>query len=743
MYKVYERSQELKANFGFSSVPVKYFKRDAAGKKEFRFNLTWSHYRNKECPKELFEGAQGLAILTGKASNLVIVDIDSLGVLHDLEKACGQSVESLCGYRVKTNKGCQLFYRFREIPSLVRNKIDVLAEGRITFADSITPGYETCESPVLMDMPDCVYKFLMSSAASSPIFTEKKIQNYYIKPLALLLEKWLENTNSPEKSVKEEISARLLDKVPYDDACEEGMRHTLSLHVAGICAADPTISEDLFHAFCRLFISRVIQPDEEISPLIDYAYRNSFDFEPNWREKHKEMSNIPSRLNALGYYVFFEEARDRYIMTDELGEELELSVSNLKTNIQRILDEDVKVNLREFPRIRKTWFFPDMPYGIVEHRGRLYFNTFNPTSNMEYYSSLREKISNGFLSKVNTLPPFIGAVLSNVFPAQEHRDLFLHNLAYHLHTKEPSMTAIVSLGATQGTGKGVLYDKIIASLYENKYVPDEKGTLLSGSSTSYALKITPQALNSSFNGSMRRKLFMHCNEVVENHSKFNTQSLVNKLKNIVAEEDIVVISKGKDEEVVPNYMFVVMSSNELTPFKIDSADNRRFNFFPTSDKKLVDVYPEMANWGSRDLHEKIIEEMPAFLQYLASIPLEASKYRQVIHTELYENIKEASTPQCEKLANAIINKDISVLEEEASPELFDKFKASVLNSNLMYIPVRDLKELAGPIYNSLKRSLASKGVRFEYRYLPMEKKNARVCLWNPQGTMQVHLTPPG
>lgn len=735
----------LQNNYNFRVIPIREFKRDEQGRKSFKFDFDWSKYRDKECEDPLFENAQGLAILTGKVSNLTIVDLDSVGVINSLEKHCGESIETLCNFRVKTAKGVQLFYSYTDVRKKGNiQKLDLLNDGRLTFATAKTPGYEVVSEGPLMPMPPCVKEFL-SKNENSTLFVETEIKDFYISPLIMLLQRWQDSKKKVSLPLAKEISTRLLDKIPFYEASQEGGRHNLATHVCGICAADPTISERNYFSLVADFISEVIKPDEDLDPILDYAYKKSFTYDSFWEQKHAEKSDFVSKLKAMGWDTWYNVTNDKYILLNpQLNTYWELSGPAYKLMIRRMIDKGLKADLADVPFFHQLTFQVDQPAGYMRLAdGSDAYNTFVPTKYMQMYDDLRGDIENQLRAKEYNLPPFIGAVVNNVMPNKEHRDLFLHNLAYFLKYKRVCQTAIISLGETQGTGKGVLYDKILYSLFEF----DHSGVSAEGIlNREYAIKVTPQVLNSQFNGSMKNKLYMHCNEVVENHSQFNSQTLVNKLKNIVAEERIVIISKGRDEIVLKNHMFVVMSSNEKIPFKIDSGDNRRFNFFPTSDKKLKDVYPRILD-ADFNMDKVIEEEMPQFLTYLASLPLSRTEYSRVIETELYNQIKEISTPTSERLAEAIIAKDEEVLEEDMNPELLQKYKTMVLENNLAYIKVSDLKQLAGTYYNSLKKALMSKGIAFELRYVPAEKKALRVCMWNPSGNMKLELNlggePPG
>lgn len=704
---------------GFNVVPLKHFSRDEQGDKKVEFFGSYAQYRVERCDILNFQTPyEGAFIICGQISNLTILDIDSEEAKNLIEKELGKPITELSNYIVKTTKGYQLFFKYiNDLKSKIalRDKLDLLSEGRITFAVPLNPGYEVLkDESEIGDMPQELREYITKDKASYQLqLAEKEVRNYYKNPLCKILEQWLESRTKPSRRLIATIQTRLLDGVSYYEACKEGGRHNLSLRVAGIVASDPTCNEDLYDEFCRAFIPFVIQPDEDVDTFIDYAYKRSFDFDEQWEAKTENPDSIEDVNELLAMYgciAWFEYDINKYCIFNERFETFHhLSASDFKVEVARVTKRDnVKFSLARIQGITKA-YDPTIPFGIFKNeKGERCFNYFKPSIWMDYFDSKPQ--SNG------RIPEFINAVLKNVFPEKEHRDLFLHNLAFFLKYKMPCQTAIISVGPTQGVGKGILYDKIM-------------GVLFNG----YHLKWEPRALQSNFNGELEGKLFVHCNEMNEMKSKYTNTSVVNVLKNIIAEPSLSINGKGKEFKNINNHTFVCMSSNEAHPFDIDIGDNRRFNFFPTNDKPLVEMYPKMLEEGF-NLNFVIEQEMRDFIAYLANIPLEPKKYLRVIKTEIFDRIHEDSKPFEQKVAEAIVSRDSDVLEELLSPETFELWKINVLDKNLSYVKAADIKKHFGYSTNKIRTALQHKGIKVGKAYIKAEKCYKAVWFWNPQGS---------
>lgn len=714
------------------------------GKKRPVFGFRWSEYIYRDVPQEYFDEAKYTALLSGKASNLTIIDIDNVQAKETLENALNMPIEQLSNHIVKTRRGWQLFFQYNSSLASkvgVAESVDVLSDDKLSFALVENEGYEIYHDAGLPGrIPLALLRFLKKedSASNTSLFSkEKGIHDCLHDPLINYVQKYLQKPGKPTLAVKRAFKNRLFGGTPFEEVSKPGTRHDVFLRALGVLAADVTIDEHTYYQAANALVDLIRPDDKNLDGMIDYAYEKSFQYDPSWAQNKqaaeeqsiKETSSLMEQLEQLGYDLWYDPSRDKYNLRNFYTGGIDvLPKSALKDHIRRVLFHkrglmvDPKFKFWEIISYDRVEFNPQKSSRAREEieGGRLItiYNTFLPSARMREFEELKKEVKEG---EEVELPPFISKVVGNVFSVKEHRDLFLHNLAFWLHTKEPCQTAIISLGKTQGVGKSLLYESVLGKIV----------------GYDYCLTRDASSVNSSFNGELENKLVVHYSEVTETKSRY-TSPLVYKLKNVIGEKNLIITGKGKETKNIRNYLFITMSSNDMHPFDIDFADNRRFNFFPTCDKKLKEVAGEIL--ADEDVDDVIERELSQFLRYLASIKLSRKTYHKLVQTELYDAIRRDSAPLSEQVACAILNKDLDALDDIAPMELFDEVKRRVVEQNLAYIASADLKmvcSVGGIAYNYLIKAFKSQGVEIASRRLPMEKRQARVVVWNPGGVWKL------
>lgn len=722
-----QAKQHYEQTKGFRLIPLRQFIRDEQGRKRVSFIENWARFKTQPCPDREFENAAGLAIITGKVSNIIILDFDTQEATDVFCSKLKKPLENVCNYIIKTHRGYHLFYKYdadiKQSTSKVIPGLDILTDEKLSFALKENPGYEVYVDGEISTMPQEVKNFIIQKIPSSTPFDEKDVSyNPFNNPLAYLCERWLDNT-AYAAATKKEISNRLLGGVDYEDANKEGQRHTLAMRVCGICAADPTISETLYGEFCYKFISKVIQPEEDIYTMIDYAYGNSFMYDENWEQKHKESKDIFGRLRALGINCYFSARDEKYIYHDTTLSQppLRMTKQGFLFMVRGKLDilKITEAELNKLPRLYGKKFDPLNEPGVGrDSEGGYFENTYISSMYLRRFEKKRAELLEtcGEGIPKPKIPHRIDTILKNIIPDEEQRELFLHNVSYHMKTKQAAQTAFILIGKTQGTGKGLFFDVILNRIYGE-----------------HALKWEPMSMSANFNGEIENRLFIHCNEVVEKKNIFSVQTFVNKFKNLIAEDSIVIVPKGKETKNVKNHSFIVMSSNDEHPFDIDVGDNRRFNFCRTSNTPLSEVLPEI---DEVNIVPKLEEDLPEFVDYLAwrSLSATEAEYKRVIKSDLYEEIKEASTPVEEKIADAIVEKNVDVLNALVSEEFANIFERDIVKINFAYMKLSKVKECIGPpLFEKVRKALRRRGIISEARYIPAEKRRGTILLLNPGG----------
>lgn len=733
----------LRNEMRWNVIPLLSFERSSSGAKKVQFLNSYAQYHTKLAPEEMIcEKYNHYAIICGITSNLIILDIDSEEALLNLCQKLSLTKESLfesAKFLVRTSKGYQLFYTYdSEIKSKIGilEGIDLLSDGRLTFALPCNEGYNFLKKEKPEALPLCMKNFFLSSTTVDRFssFTEKRVKDFFSDPLAPYLEKYLRLKTTP-KDLRTYLENRLLGGLTFKEAKKPGRRHNLALSAASICKQDPTVSLDLYYRFCHKFIGEVICPDEDILKIVDYKL-DQFDYDEHWlgRVSYTEQlegAKIMEECQKFGFYIFRDGEKDKWATCKILNDSsLRIDYYGVFARLkERMLqecggNEPLKKLTTSHVETRVQRFDPDNyevnnPFQI-NALGEKIVNTFVPSVMMQYYKECRDQN----ISR-KMLPDLIGKVLCNVIPDDVLRKLFLHNLAFFLHTYMPSQTAFVCIGKTQGTGKGTLFDIIL-------------GKYLFG--INFSVRRDTHAFLGPFNGELENKLFLHGNDIKEKFSPHNTTTFVNAIKNIVAEPVLSIHAKGKERKNVNNYLFTCISSNETCPFKLDSSDNRRFVFSKTTNIKLESIF-DADEFLNRN--EIIKAEMPYFIEYLAGVTLNEATYRSQIKNEAYYLAVEESRSPAETIAEALIEHDLGILEEYSS-DLSAWVKVNIAHEglNLASIPVTILKEMLGSeMCRLVGKELRARGVEKRLMHLKSLNKTGSGYIINKKGSNVEHLKP--
>jgi hypothetical protein len=255
--------------------------------------------------------------------------------------------------------------------------------------------------------------------------------------------------------------------------------------------------------------------------------------------------------------------------------------------------------------------------------------------------------------------PHIEATFNNVFPEKEHRDYFVNWLGYILQRREKARTAVISLGATQGVGKGTIWETIIEYAVGSHYT----------------LEIGNEDLKSQFNGLFEGKLFVLANEIKGDFRDGN--SIYAKLKRAIADKNMIVENKKVNKYQVENYLNFWFNSNEELPVQIDKQD-RRYSVFPTSTIKLDHIADVKFGLTPSAFKKKIIEERDTFLDMLMGLVIDEQKATTPLETEAKKRVIEGSTPKKTLLKEAILSKDMEDLETAVVDASEDEAIASIM-----------------------------------------------------------------
>lgn len=718
-----ETAQQLRESYGFNCVPILKFVRfttpDGEDKKQVAFEKGYDVYRAELYPLERWpNNADYLAIVTGHLSNLTIVDVDSDEARAYIENYTGQDLETLSSYIIKTKKGWQLFYKYdpslRTTTGLDNLKLDILNDGRQTFAHEINPGYTTLRQGALEALPESLKAFLLKDStalsASGLQFEEEKVR-VFRNPLTHLLTEAMSSARltAPLKLKLEKVfcsgdfSGKLLDNK------FAGMEDSFLTHCIGIIAHDPTVDEEVFQEFLPWYYSKLIRAKGSKEELYDKYFTMPFErrwwtYDEEWSLKTQVAMDHKVQAGAKNIKLWADPDTGKYTFYDmNTGALHKMTKTFLLDRVKHALDLDLDTSELEMisdrfdPSVAEEFF--------TDSNGREVYNLFALPKWMSLFLNTAEHST--------CIPYYTGKILENLFPEKEIREGFLHNLAHHLRYRQFSPTAWIITGA-EGSGKNMFFGQVVASLYEK-----------------YFNTVAVTSLTGPYQDALLSKLFVLIDEAEDEKKTYQTTTLITALKRIVGNETISgrAIYKGTVEQ--KNHLFLVLVSNEAVPVQISGAKDRRFNVSNTGPNlQELDWYQAIPDINLPSLLQEELEE---FVIYLASIKTSAAQTRKIYSNQARQNLVQDSIPFADKVAEALIQRNPDLLPVECDDELV-ALVSDLQEYNLAYVSVAQLKELLPFHSNKVSRLLAKKGI--EVTQKSVQGKKTRVIMINPQGAFQ-------
>ncbi len=749
-----ERVNYLRDKFKWNCIPMKSFTRFKDGKKKAIIGYKWESFINTYYPIENWNDntQKAFAIVTGELSNLMILDLDSDSAVESIEQLMNDKIENLSNYIIKTNKGYQLFYKYSPKFStklLQAEKTDIIC-GTLSFADPFNAGYEFLKySEELEDMPEELFNIL-----------EEKVEAYGSSETDALSQAIRENSDLPFRypmihTINEFLNSKIIGKKlnedlkrifftkdyerfniegsKFTDFPKDGYLHDKLLWCGSLVAASPTVDKKTYKEFFKKLHTNIFKLDLDDPHEFD-LYKNRVSgnmkrwrYEENWRLKVDEVKE-----NVTGDYIdkfnlefWLDPYDNKFKLYEQKEKEIisygqwKLLVDGICTEINNLLSEgdvftledenEFKKSLRQSSIIkrRETFDVTKNAMFFVNDEGNNRYNMFQRSGHLlsilesaDFYKDKDEKLE---------IPKYINMVISNLFKHEDEKDLFLHNLSYHMRTLETTTTSFV-FRDDGGTGKGVLCDTILKELYSDKY----------------HLSTNAKAVTARFNGQFKNRLLIFIDEV-KNENPYNggeMGSFYNVMKTLLGNSTREIQSKGSDTENVNHNAFYVIASNDRVPFVIEDTNDRRYNFIETTNKALQEVegYPKSASTAKNLL----ISEIPAFVDYLSTIKLVPEKYTEILDNHARSVMFNSSKSAAQKMIDAIKRKDPEIAYHDEFGnilrELYETGKESILLS--------ELKERIGDEYKHLQKLLVKEG--FKQKAV----KNQNHWFINPDGHLE-------
>lgn len=232
--------------------------------------------------------------------------------------------------------------------------------------------------------------------------------------------------------------------------------------------------------------------------------------------------------------------------------------------------------------------------------------------------------------------PIIQRCLNSAVGTGEVQEHFLNWLAVIFQTHRKTRTAWI-LHGTQGTGKGILFERIIQPLLSPRYTRH----------------LLANSLSSDFNGWQEHKLFAFIDEIEVD--LFEKKSKVESfLKDLVVAPIDKIHRKGQDEYEAPSYINLMFGSNKPHMIVIPSND-RRFN---------VATYQSVRWYPTREeIEQQLPKELPAFAHYLMTRKADIERAGSILETEDRKRVQELSISSADELAHDILSGNLSKLAD--------------------------------------------------------------------------------
>lgn len=239
---------------------------------------------------------------------------------------------------------------------------------------------------------------------------------------------------------------------------------------------------------------------------------------------------------------------------------------------------------------------------------------------------------------VDKCPPtifkFIHHALGSDLEITEH---FLNWTACILQTRDRTLTSWV-LHGTQGTGKGVVVDKILRPIFGF------------GQTTVRRMEEFKQPYNAYM-----RQCFLVCVDEVQTRSLLDESGVMANIKNFITEPMITIRQMYASPVEVRNYTNWIFSSNKSDPIQIDRED-RRTNVAKYQPEKFYKTAADLAKWP-QDL-AKINKELQSFHDYLFHFKVDATAAATPLITEDRTALIAIGENAIDTVSNALLGGDM-------------------------------------------------------------------------------------
>ena len=311
---------------------------------------------------------------------------------------------------------------------------------------------------------------------------------------------------------------------------------------------------------------------------------------------------------------------------DPNNKTLDLAIAKSETQLRHFMAQNGQTIGEYIPDWNIT--FNPQSADIIDTGNRT-INTFRPSRFMA--EEQKPKLRNSMVP--STIFKVMSHVVGNDAVALER---LINWIACIVQFRDKNGTAWI-LHGTEGTGKGLLFHKILTPI-------------LGESNTSMKRM---EELEGNFNGYMKDTMLVAIDEMETGRSLYHAK-IASKLKNFITEEWISIREMYRMAYDARNYTNMMFFSNKGSVIHIP-AEDRRFNVGTFQTEKLDITQAEI---------DKIDDELQAFYDYLVAFPADRQLARTPLVNEARAKAINISTTALDSVINAITSGDLEFLWEQ-------------------------------------------------------------------------------
>lgn len=295
-----------------------------------------------------------------------------------------------------------------------------------------------------------------------------------------------------------------------------------------------------------------------------------------------------------------------------------------------------------------------------------YVNLYRPTPIMDQAEPPKVACKFDDIEGLFKHTPIIATVMKHMCgDGREELRHFLNWLAFIYQFKCKAMTAWV-FGGVPGTGKGVFVNRVLRPIFGDQQV------------TMKSL----ENIEEQFNNFMRTAMFLVVDEFRMGDAKgghTGSTRMADKLKHQITEPTVTIRSMRSNQVELPSYTNYIFLTNRNDAVKIEPGD-RRYNVAPRQERKLLDVYPDMAAQI-----EKIDAELPKFAGLLKTFKVNVQAAKTCLSNSAKENMKNVSMSVFDDFCDSFLKGKFAGIVELLDIQLTDTFNAGRITSAQKFV----------------------------------------------------------